>query len=841
MSSPSRYGTTVTHLILTICFLLALVGCGGDGSSGGAPSPRETVTGKALLGPLCGATVALFPADDLNNVLYSTVTLNSNDLNTAGTFEIPSDLLQDDIMYVVVVSGGYDMDTDDTADSDETKTQNNGSIRLVASGTQLKQGNFTVNILTELVYNQVVYLLLAHYPFPSVVYEMNRCARLLLARDINGDTTIDHTDLFHWHPVDHKDFLLQGSGSLEPCIAAVHQGECLAGLAKERLSGILTTSGISGDFYGIRIHNHYAYVADADAAGLRIIDMTDPGMLVQVGSVSIPGSAMHVAVSDNYAYVAQWNIIDYKETYSGLQAVDITSPSAPVLAGSVILPSKPYAVAVSENYAYAACGNLGLQVIDISNPDMPGIAGYVDTPGFAWDVVLAGNYAYVADGDSGFRIINISDPFAPVSVAAVETPLASLGIAISGNYAYVICAEDYTGLQVIDITDPIEPVALDYLVCTPGEAVAVAVSGNYAYLVGGNFDPIVIDVTDPTSLKVAGSPSEAFHGPYYRDLDVFGGYVCVVGPLFHLIDASVPTAVATVGTVNISSQAVAVSGNYAYVIGQSLPWGMDGTPPSLLVIDIRDPSIPLLTGRIEVGGDAAIEISNGFAYIAAGDAGVQVADVSDPFEPVLLSTMDTPSEAQDITVSGSYAYVAASDAGLQIIDISNPVTPIIVGALDTFPNAAGVAVSDNYALVSAWDSGLQIIDISDPHAPALVSTVASTSQTMNVSVSGNYAFMADSTSGLRVVDISNPIAPNILGEVKTLVAAWHVALSGDYAYVADYFSGFQIIDVSDLSNPVPMGYVDIPGYSHDLSIAGDYAFIACGIPGLQIFKIVPAS
>ena len=43
---------------------------------------------------------------------------------------------------------------------DETATQNSGTIRLVATGAELKAGAFTVNILTELTYQQVAYLLL---------------------------------------------------------------------------------------------------------------------------------------------------------------------------------------------------------------------------------------------------------------------------------------------------------------------------------------------------------------------------------------------------------------------------------------------------------------------------------------------------------------------------------------------------------------------------------------------------------------------------------------------------------------------------------------------------------
>lgn len=835
MGSSSRYGITATRLIIAICTLFAFSGC-GDSRSGGSIPPTDTVIGQALLGPVCGATVSLFQANDLTREIYRTITVDSRDLNTAGTFEIPSDLLHNDTLYVVAATGGYDTDTDDNGAVDQTATPNNGSIHLAASGAQLKLGNFTINILTELVYNQIAYYLLAHYPSPNIFEEMDRCARLLLAQDINGDATIDHADLTHWRPADHATALRQGFESLAPCLAAVYNGESLAGLAKKRLSGMIDVTGITGDFQSLCIDNNRAYVTDADE-GLRIIDITDRVRAAQLGSVSIPGDAMHVTVSGTYAYVAQWNIPDYKTTYSGIQVVDIADPSAPTLAGSAILPARPYALAVSSHYAYAACGTHGLQVIDISNPDSPEIGDCVNTPGVARDVILDGNVAYVADGESGLCLFDISDPATPVRLSEVETPEAASAIVVNSGVAYVLCvAQNHSGLQVINMTDPMAPVSLDYRECTPGQANAVALSGNYAYIVGGNFDPIVVDISNPAALQVSGSPTDAFDGYYFRDIHGVDGYVYAVGHSFNLFDTSMPAGIQTVGTLNISSQAVSVSGNYAYVLGQSMPWTSDGA--HLLITDITDPSVPHITGRLEVAGDAAIDIANGCAYIAAGNAGVQIVDVSAPAEPTLISGMETSFEAADISVSGNYAYVAAGDSGLRIIDISNPLMPTIVGSLDTLSHASRISISGNHAFMAAWDNGLQIIDISDPYTPVWVSRVASADQTVAVSVSGNHAFLADSAAGLQVVDISDPIAPGIRGRVKTLEVAWHVGISGSYAYVADYFSGFQIIDISDHSNPVLVGYADTPGYAHDLSIAGDYAYIACGMPGLQILKIV---
>ena len=55
--------------------------------------------------------------------------------------------------------------------------------------------------------------------------------------------------------------------------------------------------------------------------------------------------------------------------------------------------------------------------------------------------------------------------------------------------------------------------------------------------------------------------------------------------------------------------------------------------------------------------------------------------------------------ARGVAVSGNYAYVAVGDAGLLVIDVSDPANPRGVGGFDTPGFAQGVAVSGNYAYV----------------------------------------------------------------------------------------------------------------------------------------------
>jgi hypothetical protein len=63
--------------------------------------------------------------------------------------------------------------------------------------------------------------------------------------------------------------------------------------------------------------------------------------------------------------------------------------------------------------------------------------GTYDTNGIAIGVEAVGNYAYVADDESGLQIINISNPAAPTLAGSYDTNGYAMGVEVVGNYAYV--------------------------------------------------------------------------------------------------------------------------------------------------------------------------------------------------------------------------------------------------------------------------------------------------------------------------------------------------------------------------------------------------------------------
>jgi hypothetical protein len=194
-----------------------------------------------------------------------------------------------------------------------------------------------------------------------------------------------------------------------------------------------------------------------------------------------------------------------------------------------------------------------------------------------------------------------------------------------------------------------------------------------------------------------------------------------------------------------------------------------------------------------------------------------------------VGEIDTPGYADDVKVVGDYAYIADGEYGLRIIDVSNPTAPEELGAFDTPGTVLAVDVVGSYAYLveHQW---LYVVDVSDPESPSQVSVSATSSLNYDIAVSGYNAYIGTGyPAGLSVWNISNPAYPYQVGFCPTEWWGYGLALSGSYAYLATSYYGLNVIDISNSVNPVEVGNYDMPGgIAEHVDVEGDYAYLAAG-------------
>jgi len=90
-------------------------------------------------------------------------------------------------------------------------------------------------------------------------------------------------------------------------------------------------------------------------------------------------------------------------------------------------------------------------------------------------------------------------------------------------------------------------------------------------------------------------------------------------------------------------------GDYAYC----------GYANGLIVFDISDPDAPVPVSRLYCpGGAGAIHLLGDLAILQDYNWGIRLVDISNPLQPTLEGTFETPGQVFDIYARGKFVYVA---------------------------------------------------------------------------------------------------------------------------------------------------------------------------------------
>jgi hypothetical protein len=242
----------------------------------------------------------------------------------------------------------------------------------------------------------------------------------------------------------------------------------------------------------------------------------------------------------------------------------------------------------------------------------------------------------------------------------------------------------------------------------------------------------------------------------------------------------------------------------------------------LTITDVSDPTNPLLLSTSFEGEltPSPIAVFGAFAYIANLE-GFTVFNVSDPVVPFEIGRLLINWLPTGIAVDGETVFVVVQDAGLRIIDISNPENPQEAGAWHTALDVRDFVVSDGFAYMACGDGGFRVIDATDHGAPTEVGFVNPSGEALGVSVSGSIATIALGSAGMGIFNISSPLQPEMLTMYSTGEPVWDVALSGTTAYVAVGAAG----EVSP-----PFSRNSKPPYGADLGEYGGFRVVDLSTP-----------
>lgn len=245
-------------------------------------------------------------------------------------------------------------------------------------------------------------------------------------------------------------------------------------------------------------------------------------------------------------------------------------------------------------------------------------------------VQVVGPHAYFAVGETGLQVLDVSSPTNPVPLGRYDATHRINGFHVVGHHAYLATGDSTTQtndpgmLEVIDVTQPTNLVRLSGTT-TPGRANNVYVTEDLAYVA---------------------------EGTWWAGSNLLGA--------LRIFTVTNPANPSVVGHFETSAAVYDVQsvGNYAYLAGGDT---------DLQVVDVSRPQRPLLVGSFEtnsVSGLNTIQLVEHSAYIWAEPYGyLIILDVMDPAHPWWKGTVGGNVLGADLVISavavnGSYRCLA---------------------------------------------------------------------------------------------------------------------------------------------------------------------------------------
>lgn len=302
--------------------------------------------------------------------------------------------------------------------------------------------------------------------------------------------------------------------------------------------------------------------------------------------------------------------------------------------------------------------------------------------------------------------------------------------------------------------------------------------------------------------------------PYYSSGDIDPGYDAPDLEIYSISSPTTPTLVGTLPTATDGAHnpwvAAFAPGNsrYLYVCYYK-------SVIFLKVIDVLDPTNPVVVGSVSYGSGPDILQSNSIAFSTDGSTAyvtgsgnvAAVIDISTPTSPSLVTTFVTNTGSGDghwtsAGVKGNYLYIVGDGAGtFAVYDISTQHSPSLVTTISVLGGYSFTFdPTQNYIYLGVFaglNGGLQIVDVTTPAAPVVKgSTQAGTTEAYSQAIYGNNLLLMghDASNNLTLWSVADPNNPLILAtypvtpEGNVINEITSINVSSKYAYITSIYA-----------------------------------------------------
>ncbi|HVK99567.1 MAG TPA: hypothetical protein VM553_07145, partial [Dongiaceae bacterium] len=497
--------------------VLLLAGCGGGGGGGAGsgtapPRPVNTIniSGSAAIenATLAGALITVGKLDITQTSDGTThrgkiVSVDIGNFQPviaadgSFSFQLGNDVLQNEMLYSLSI---------DCTPKPTGSCPLQVPLHALISGERLKQGKFTINILTEVIHQRLGYYIAVGFNAVDLKQEMDAIATMLLDKGQNQNDEADYEDILNWAPLNPNSATAKRSSAISEISERLSEhgyAEKLQLDIQKLFSPIAETISTPNPAIqpAIQTVTDGSLLYVLNGSTLTAFDISKPLLPTFAGGIDVPGT-LDMKLSGSYIY-ASYRTQEVGGEF-GLKIIDVSDPANIYLRKNFPLESPAYGIYVSGSLAYVVNKPLDAQKpsqllsIDISNPDHPSVEKSIKLGNFdgqidACDVTIHNGLAYLTNRSAQLlHVVDLSSETAQPQNAVATSP-RPCDIAAQGKYAYI--ATEYTGVEIFDLSNAGKPNSVKNIL-TQSLSSRIALSDSDIYIASAESGLQVFDISN---------------------------------------------------------------------------------------------------------------------------------------------------------------------------------------------------------------------------------------------------------------------------------------------------------------------------------------------------------
>ena len=459
------------------------------------------------------------------------------------------------------------------------------------------------------------------------------------------------------------------------------------------------------------------------------------------------------------------------------------------------------------------------------------------------------NYAYYA-GPQAFWIFDLA--MDPDSLPISRTHAPSSGQP-GVHYPYACVFEDtwiHSGVSLMDIADPADPVVYEDIYPYSEEIHAVAMDSEYICVaVNDTVDEklVILDYSSDPSSPTVLSDTFVFEEEV-KSLDVFDPVgpakylIALYSVKIHVIDISDPANPSTNSSFYWTSgeiRDITVEEYFIHAIYSNV-----ADLEYFQIIEFSDtPFSGIIHGNTVLTQDCRyLDVRGDYAYLTDDANTATVVDISNIASPTEGTMNAILYRSGYVHVNGTRLFIIHPHSGVVLYDASE-VSDLIGGIGDILGvnHPISPVVDGDYMYATQfWNTynwSIMTLDISDPENIELVALLPVSMQ-LNGLWKTSYGLIARSVAGtFWMINNNNPMSLNLPVEVNPPNDILGMVTTGTYLYMADDASQLRVFSLTSWPTPNPENTISVPSNLFTLIINGN-ALYATSNDKIYVFSLV---